>query len=65
MKRKGIIMLVAALCTALFASAAMAVTDDPSLREAIENDGTVTLENDIALDDNQGPLVIKGTTTLV
>lgn len=57
-------MLAAALCTALFASAAMAVTDDASLREAVKNDGTVTLENNIALDDSQGPLVIKGTTTL-
>lgn len=67
MKRKGIIMLAAALCTALFASAAMAamaVTDEASLREAVKNDGTVTLENDIALTDAQGPLVIEKNVTL-
>ena len=64
LKRKGIIMLAAALCTALFASAAMAVTDDASLREAVKNDGTVTLENNIALDDSQGPLVIEKNVTL-
>lgn len=57
-------MLAAALCTALFASAAMAVTDDASLREAIKNDGTVTLENNIALDESQGPLVIEKNVTL-
>lgn len=60
-------MLAAALCTALFASAAMAamaVTDEASLREAVKNDGTVTLENDIALTDAQGPLVIEKNVTL-
>ena len=60
-------MLAAALCTALFASAAMAamaVTDEASLREAVKNDGTVTLENDIALTDAQGPLVIEKNVRL-
>ena len=65
MKKKGIIMLAAALCTALFASTAMAVTDEASLRTAVQSDGTVTLENNIALTAAEGPLVIKGTTTLV
>ena len=41
MKRKGIIMLAAALCTALFASAAMAVdvNDLPGLKSAIKAGG--------------------------
>lgn len=64
MKRKGIIMLAAALCTALFASAAMAVTDEASLRTAVQSDGIVTLENNIDLTDAQGPLVIEKNVTL-
>lgn len=64
MKRKGIIMLIVALCIALFASAALAVTDEDSLRAAVQSDGIVTLENNIALTDGDGPLVIKKNVTL-
>lgn len=66
MKKKGIIMLAAALCITLFASTAMAVTvtDEASLRTAVQSDGTVTLEDNIALTDANGPLVIEKNVTL-
>ena len=66
--RKGIVALAAAICVALFASAAMAATDDGSLRTEIANantnGGTVTLEQDIQLVDGNGPIEITGTVTL-
>ena len=67
-RRKGVIALAAAICVALFASAAMAATDDGSLRTEIANantnGGTVTLEQDIQLVDGNGPIGITGTVTL-
>lgn len=66
--RKGIVALAAAICVALFATAAMAATDDGSLRTEIDNantnGGTVTLEQDIQLVDGNGPIEITGTVTL-
>ena len=59
MKRKGIIMLAAALCTALFASAAMA--DESTLKTAIEAGGNVQMSEDIALTDE---LIIENDVTL-
>lgn len=52
MKRKGIIMLAVALCTALFASAAMAVdvNDLPGLKSAIEAGGDIKLTAPIDVD---------------
>lgn len=64
MKRKGIIMLAAALCIALFASAAMAATDDTSLRSEIAAGGTVTLENDITIEDTEGAVQVTKDVTL-
>lgn len=64
MKRKGIIMLAAALCTALFASAAMAAYDDATLRSEIAAGGTVTLTNNIDLDDAQGAVKVTRDVTL-
>lgn len=57
-------MLAAALCTALFASAAMAVTDDASLRSEIAEGGTVTLENDITIEDSEGAVQVTKDVTL-
>lgn len=52
MKRKGIIMLIVALCIALFASAALAVdvNDLPGLKSAIEAGGDIKLTAPIAVD---------------
>ena len=67
-RRKGVIALTAALCVALFASAAMAATNDESLRaeiaDANTNGGTVKLYQDIQLVDGNGPIEITGTVTL-
>ena len=57
-RRKGVIALTAALCVALFASAAMAVENETDLRNAVEKSGTVTLTGDIPLTGEA--LVIDG-----
>lgn len=57
-------MLAAALCTALFASAAMAAYDDATLRSEIAAGGTVTLTNNIDLDDAQGAVKVTRDVTL-
>ena len=57
-RRKGVIALTAALCVALFASAAMAVKNETDLRNAVEDSGTVTLTGDIPLTGEA--LVIDG-----
>lgn len=66
--KKGLAALAAALCVAFFAPAAMAATDDESLRTEIANantnGGIVTLEQDIQLVDDKGPIEITGTVTL-
>lgn len=54
-RRKGVIALTAALCVALFASAAMAeINNDDTLRQAIEEASagdTITLDGNVELDD--------------
>ena len=57
-------MLAAALCVALFASAAMAASDDASLRSEIAAGGTVTLTNDVTLDEDSGAIQITKDVTL-
>lgn len=57
-RRKGVIALTAALCVALFASAAMAVNNETDLRNAVKNNGTVTLTGEIPLNDRA--LIIDG-----
>ena len=59
MKRKGIIMLSVALCTALFASAAMA--DESTLRTAIEAGGKVQMSENVALTEE---LIVENDVTL-
>ena len=59
MKRKGIIMLAAALCTALFASAAMA--NESTLRAAIKAGGNVQMSENIDLTNE---LIIENDVTL-
>lgn len=62
-RRKGVIALTAALCVALFATAAMAeINDDSTLRQAIDAasaGATITLDGDVALKDAGGELYLS------
>lgn len=67
-RRKGVIALTAALCVALFASAAMAaINSDDTLRQAIDAasaGATITLNDDIELKDAEGAILIEKDITL-
>lgn len=63
-RRKGVIALTAALCMALFASAAMAALDEAGLRTAVKSDGAVVkLDQDIEL--TTGALEVKGVSVTI
>lgn len=66
--KKGLAALVAALCVALFASAAMAeINNDDTLRQAIEEASagdTITLDDEIKLNDTKGAILIEKDITL-
>ena len=63
-RRKGVIALTAALYVALFASTAMAAYDDATLRSEMAAGGTVTLTDNITIDEGQDAIVVTQDAVL-